>query len=50
MVGGVDSTRKDELIKPAPSAFEPYLNATAAGFKEFELNRPAGLLLDDDSA
>jgi len=46
----IDPGGKDELVERAASAFEPGQNAAAGGLKEFELNRPAGLLLDDDRA
>ena len=48
MIGVIDTAREDELVKCAASAFEPGQNAAAGGLKEFELNRPTGLLLDDD--
>jgi hypothetical protein len=50
MIGVIDPARKDELVKRAASAFEPRQNAAAGGLKEFKLNGPAGLLLDDDRA
>ena len=50
MVGVIDSAWKDELIQRAASVFEPGQNAAAGGLEEFELNGPAGLLLDDDCA
>jgi len=50
MIGVIGPARKDELVKRAASAFEPGQNAAAGRLKEFELNRPAGLLLDDDRA
>jgi hypothetical protein len=50
MIGAINPARKDELVKRAASAFEPGQNAAAGGLKEFKLNGPAGLLLDDDRA
>jgi len=50
MVGMINSARKDELVKRTTSTFEPSLYADATGLKEFELNRPAGLLLNHDRA
>jgi hypothetical protein len=43
MDGMVDPARKDEFVKrPAPT-LKPSLNADAAGFKDFELNRGSRL-------
>ena len=50
MIGVIDPARKDELVQRAASVFEPGQNTAAGGFEEFELNGPAGLLLDDDRA
>jgi hypothetical protein len=50
MIDVIDPARKDELVQRAASVFEPGQNAAAGGFEEFELNGPAGLLLDDDRA
>jgi hypothetical protein len=50
VIGVIEPARKDELVKRAASAFEPGQNAAAGGLKEFKLNGPAGLLLDDDRA
>jgi hypothetical protein len=50
MIGVIDPARKDELVQRAASVLEPGQNAAAGGFKEFKLNEPAGLLLDDDRA
>jgi len=50
MIGVIDAARKDEVVKRAAAAFEPDQNATAGGLKEFKLNGPAGLLLNDDRA
>ena len=50
MIGVIDTAREDELVKRTASAFEPGQNAAAGGFEELKLNRPAGLLLNDDRA
>jgi hypothetical protein len=50
MIGVIEPARKDELVKSAASAFEPDQNAASSRLKEFELNGPARLLLDDDGA
>jgi hypothetical protein len=50
MIGVIDAARKDEFVNRAASAFEPDQNATAGGLKEFELNGPGSLLLNDDRA
>jgi hypothetical protein len=50
MIGVIDAARKDEFLRRAASVFEPGQNATAGGLKEFKLNRPAGLPLNDDRA
>jgi hypothetical protein len=50
MISVIDPAWKDELVQRAASVFEPGQNAAAGGFEEFELNGPAGLLLDDDRA
>ena len=50
MIGVIDPARKDKFVERAASAFKPDQNAAAGGLMEFELNRPAGLLLDDDRA
>lgn len=48
MIGMIDPAWKDEVVKRAAAAFEPCPNTAESGFKELELNGPAGLLLDDD--
>jgi hypothetical protein len=50
MIGVIDPARKDEIVKHANSAFEPGQHAAAQCLKEFKLNGPPGLLLDDDCA
>jgi hypothetical protein len=50
IIGVIDPARKDELARRAASAFEPAQNAAAGRLKKLKLNRPAGLLLDDDRA
>jgi hypothetical protein len=50
MIGVIDPAREDKFFKRTAPAFEPSQNAAAGGLKEFKLNRPAGLLLDDDRA
>jgi len=50
MIGMIDPTWKDEVVERAAAAFEPCQNAAASGFKELELNRSPGLLLNDDRA
>ena len=48
MIGMIDPARKDEVVERASATFEPSQNTAASGLEEFELNGPAGLLLDDD--
>ena len=50
MIGVIDPARKDEIVKRANSAFEPGQHTAARCLKEFKLNGPPGLLLDDDCA
>jgi hypothetical protein len=38
---------KDEVVDRAAAALQPVEQARPRRFKQFELNRPAGLLLDD---
>ena len=48
MIGMINSARKDEVIERASSAFEPSEDAAAGRLKQLELNRPTGLLLNND--
>ncbi|BAE52453.1 hypothetical protein amb3649 [Paramagnetospirillum magneticum AMB-1] len=48
VLGMIDPAGKHEIVKRASSTIEPGKNAVASGFKELELNRPAGFLLNDD--
>lgn len=48
VIGVIDPAGKHEIVKRPASTFEPGKNAAASRFKELELNRPAGFLLDDD--
>ena len=48
MLSMVNPAREDEVVESASAAFEPGKDAPAGGFEELELNRPTGLLLDDD--
>ncbi len=50
MIGVIDPSRKDEIVKRANSAFEPRQNTTAGCLKKFKLNGPSGLLLNDGCA
>jgi len=50
MIGVIDPARKDELARRAAAAFWPGENAAASRLEKLKLNRPAGLLLDDDRA
>jgi hypothetical protein len=50
MIGMVRSAWKDEIVQRTASTFQPLEQARPCGFKQFKLNRPAGLLLDDDGA
>jgi len=48
VIGMINPTGKDEVIERASSAFDPSEDAAAGVFKKFELNGPAGLLLNND--
>jgi hypothetical protein len=48
MIGVIDPARKDKVVKRASATFEPSQNAGAGGLQKLELDRPAGLLLNDD--
>ena len=50
MVGVIGSVRKDEVVDRAATPFKPGQNAATGWFKDFELNWPTRLLLDDDRA
>ena len=47
VVGTVCSARKDEVVQRTAAALQPFQQARPRGFEQFELNGPAGLLLDD---
>jgi hypothetical protein len=44
----INPARKYEVVERAPSAFEPSQDAFAGMLEEFKLNRPSGLVLNDD--
>ena len=48
MLGVIDPARKDKVVKGASATFKPSQDAGAGGLQELELDRPTGLLLDDD--
>jgi hypothetical protein len=48
VIGVIDPAREYEVIGRAAPTFNPSEDVAAGGFKEFELNGPAGLLLNDD--
>lgn len=48
MISVIDPARKCEVVDRTTSTFKPSENAAAGGFKEFKLNGPASLLLNDD--
>jgi hypothetical protein len=50
MIGVVRPVWKDEVVEGAAPALQPVEQACPRRFKQFELNRPASLLLDDDGA
>jgi len=48
MISMINSARKDKVAERASSMFEPSEDAGAGRLKKLELNRPVGLLLNDD--
>jgi hypothetical protein len=48
VIGVIDSAREGEVVDRAAPTFKLGENAAAGGLKEFKLNWPAGLLLNDD--
>jgi hypothetical protein len=48
MIGVIDPARKDKVVERASATFKPSQDAGSGGLQELELNRPTGLLLDDD--
>lgn len=50
MICVIDPAWKDEIVKHTAATFKPSEDAVAGVLEEFELNGPAGPLLDDDCA
>ena len=48
MISLIGPARKGEVIERASSTFKPSEDAATGRLKELELNRPTGLLLNDD--
>ena len=48
MIGVIDPARKDKVAKRASAPFKPSQDAGAGGNQELELDRPTGLLRNDD--
>jgi hypothetical protein len=50
MISVVRPAWKDEIVQRTASTLQPLEQARSCWFKQFKLNRPSGLLLDDDGA